>query len=60
MEVDAVFVGFFGLLFSVLDHSWHIGLDVGGQHSFRSVDQGEGCEANRTIWSCAQASEHRG
>jgi hypothetical protein len=29
-EVDAVFAGFFGLIFSVLDHSWRVEFDVSG------------------------------
>jgi hypothetical protein len=51
-------VGFFSLLLHVLDHSWHVKFDVGGQHSLCSVDQEEGCEADRTIRSGAQALEH--
>jgi hypothetical protein len=57
-EVDAVFAGFFGLPLHVLDHSWHVEFDVSGQHSLCSVDQEEGCEADRAIRSGAQAPEH--
>jgi hypothetical protein len=59
-KVDAVFASFFGLLFSILDHPWYVKFDVGGQHSFCSIDQKEGSEADKTIWSCAQAPEYRG
>jgi hypothetical protein len=59
-EVDAVFVGFFGLLFSVMDHSWRIKLDVSGKHSFFSIDQKEGGEADIAIRSCAQAQSTEG
>jgi hypothetical protein len=34
------------LLFSVLDHSQRVKLDVDGQHSFCLIDQKEGCEVN--------------
>jgi hypothetical protein len=57
-EVDAVFVDFFGLLLCLLDHSWHVEFDVSGQHSLCSVDQEEGCEADRAILSGAQALEY--
>jgi hypothetical protein len=57
-EVDAIFVGFFGLPFNVLTHSWRVEFDVSGQHSFCSVVQKEGCEADRAIWSAAQAPEY--
>jgi hypothetical protein len=56
-KVDAIFAGFFGLLLCVLDHSWHVEFDVGGQHSLCSIDQEEGCEVDRTIWSGTQALE---
>jgi hypothetical protein len=57
-KVDIVFVGFFGLLFSVLDHSCRIEFDVIGQHSLYSIDQKEGCEADRVIQGCTQALEY--
>jgi hypothetical protein len=59
-EVDAVFAGFFGFLFSVLNHSWRIKFDVSGQHNFYSIDQKEGCVADRAIQSGAQAPKYRG
>jgi hypothetical protein len=59
-EVDVVFVGFFGLLFGVLDYPWRVEFDVGGKHCFCSVDQEEEREADRMIWSCARALEYRG
>jgi hypothetical protein len=59
-EVDTIFVGFFGLLFNVLDHSWRIELHMSGQHSCCSVDQKEGCEADKAIRTCVHAPEHRG
>jgi hypothetical protein len=57
-EVDAIFASLFRLLLCVLDDSGRVELDVRGQHCFRSIDQEEGCEANGTIWSGAQAPEH--
>jgi hypothetical protein len=57
-KVNVVFAGFFGLLFSILDHPLCIEFDVGGQHNFCSIEQEEGCEASITIWSYAQAPEY--
>jgi hypothetical protein len=57
-EVDVVFTSLFRFLLRVLDRSWHIEFDVGGQHSLCPEDQEEGSEADRTVWSGAQAPEH--
>jgi hypothetical protein len=47
-EVNTIFASFFPLLLHVLDHSWRVEFDV---DSLCSVDQEEGCEADKTIWS---------
>jgi hypothetical protein len=57
-EVDALFASFFRLLLRVLDHSWRVKFNVSGQHSLCPVDQEEGSEADRMVWSGAQALEH--
>ena len=58
-QVNCVLLSLHGSIMVESLHSWGAVVKVGGQHSFSSIGQEEGCEPCGSVWGRSQALEDR-